>query len=130
MRAGIGSFNSLNLLLPKWFVRLWAYQLRLWPASECTYGGKSTFLLHHSNNKPCRFLFFFSLPAQIRSEPKGLVFVSVQLLPRGRGGGRIPRIPLVLSIWSQTGGENMLQGKVQVQHAGVSQEMACVFGSH
>lgn len=38
------------------------------------------------------FFIFFSLPAQIKSEPvpKGLVFVSVQLLPLGRGGGRIP----------------------------------------
>lgn len=37
------------------------------------------------------FFFFFPLPAQIKSEPvpKGLV-VSVQLLPLGRDGGRIP----------------------------------------
>lgn len=41
-RADIRSFNVLNLLLPKWFDRLGAYQLPLRLASESTYGGRST----------------------------------------------------------------------------------------
>lgn len=97
-------------------MRPWAYQLPLRPASECTYGGRSTFLLRRSNNKLCRFLGFFFLPAQIRSEPKSLVFVSVQLLPLGWGGGSIPGDR---SIWGQTG-ERARCGTVQVQHARVS----------
>lgn len=43
-RTGIGSFNLLNLSIPKWFVRRRAYQPPLRPASECTYGRRSTFL--------------------------------------------------------------------------------------
>lgn len=56
--AGIGPFNVLNLSIPKWFVRRRAYQLPLRPASECTYGRRSTFLLAAVITSFAGFFFF------------------------------------------------------------------------
>lgn len=93
---GTGPFNVLNLSIPKWFVRRRAYQLPLRPASECTYGRRSTFLLAAVITSFAGFFFSF-LPAQIRSEPEpdGSVFPSAQLLPLGQRGGRIPGDPSI-----------------------------------
>lgn len=56
--VGISSFNVLNLSIPKWFVRRRAYQLPLRPASECTYGRRSTFLQAAVITSFAGFFFF------------------------------------------------------------------------
>lgn len=57
--AGTGPFNILNLSILKWFVRRRAYQLPLRPASECTYGRRSTFLLAAVITSLAGVFFFF-----------------------------------------------------------------------
>lgn len=53
LSVGTCSLSVLNLWIPEWWVGLWTY-LVLRPTSDCLCRGRSSFLLHQSNNKQRR----------------------------------------------------------------------------